>query len=165
MWRGYLAIEDAQAMVMMYYISGDFDYAKPIFPQVEVNSIETPSTPMRITETKQLVREVLDEVTRRTKSDNEHCAILAIPCGKTSEAASVEGRIFKQDFLKYLKDENCMGIVKGRHPEANQPDYLMAIFPDCEFVSTTLNVIPLRPVTRRDLHHYAHSLIIIVKAH
>ncbi|GFY52771.1 SPOC domain-containing protein [Trichonephila inaurata madagascariensis] len=61
-WRGNLALKDAQATVMMYFLSGNIKFARTVLPQDEADP-----TPLRITEERRLVPEALNEVIQNIK--------------------------------------------------------------------------------------------------
>ncbi|GFV20602.1 hypothetical protein TNCV_776471 [Trichonephila clavipes] len=153
-WRGNLALKDAQAMVMMHCISGNVKFARSILRRNEVDP-----TPMKITHKRRLIPEALKEVIQKIKIHDEHCVLLAIPCGTTRNDANPERRKFRSFFLNYLKAKNCMGIVKGAHSETNQTSRkFLGRIVFVEFVAkgrkVTHQVTPITYSRSLSYHHY-----------
>ncbi|PRD28110.1 UNVERIFIED_CONTAM: hypothetical protein NCL1_33422 [Trichonephila clavipes] len=73
-WRGNLALKDAQAMVMMHCISGNVKFARSILRRNEVDP-----TPMKITHKRRLIPEALKEVIQKIKNSPYRTGALLPP--------------------------------------------------------------------------------------
>ncbi|GFQ97695.1 protein split ends [Trichonephila clavata] len=157
-WRGNLELKSAQAMVQMHFLSGNILFARSTLPQDEIDP-----SPMRITQRMRLLPPALEEVKQKTMIYDEHCVLLALPCGKSRKTVSRQRRKFRSGFLRYLRDKNSMGVVRGKHPETGEPSFLMSIFPQCDFANSLLQEVPIRPEVNRKIHLFPHSVVVLQK--
>ncbi|XP_060522030.1 protein split ends isoform X2 [Cylas formicarius] len=156
MWQGLLALKNDQAAVQMYSVSGNDDVAKCSLPKNPDES--TP--PLRIFQRMRLEPPQVEGVARKMQMENEHCMLLALPCGHDHMDVLKQSTNLTNGFITYLQQKQAAGIVNVAAPGTTQPPaYVIHIFPSCDFVNENLRRIA--PSLLERVADIAHLLIVI----
>ncbi|GIY80439.1 protein split ends [Caerostris extrusa] len=130
-WQGSLALKNDQAIVQMHYVSGNIAIAQESLPHGEYEAAL-----LRIAQRMRLEPQQLEGVRKKTQLPDEHCVLLALPCGKNNFELYQQSEKLKTGFIQYLDKKAAAGIVNAAPPGSQQPAYVIHIFPACEFTST-----------------------------
>ncbi|GJQ73489.1 hypothetical protein Trydic_g13846 [Trypoxylus dichotomus] len=156
MWQGLLALKNDQAAVQMYFVSGNDAVAKYSLPKNSDGS--TP--PLRIFQRMRLEPPQVEGVARKMQMENEHCMLLALPCGHDHMDVLKQSTNLNNGFITYLQQKQAAGIVNVAAPGTTQPPaYVVHIFPSCDFVNENLRRIA--PSLLERVADIAHLLIVI----
>ncbi|KRT84470.1 RNA binding protein, partial [Oryctes borbonicus] len=156
MWQGLLALKNDQAAVQMYFVSGNDAVAKCSLPKNSDGS--TP--PLRIFQRMRLEPPQVEGVARKMQMENEHCMLLALPCGHDHMDVLKQSTNLNNGFITYLQQKQAAGIVNVAAPGTTQPPaYVVHIFPSCDFVNENLRRIA--PSLLERVADIAHLLIVI----
>lgn len=136
MWQGLFALKNDSAAVQMHFLSGNPRLAEASLPR-SVQAGDVPP-PLRISQRMKLEASQLDGVNKRIKSTNEHCMLLALPCGRDPLDVHAQTRALKTGFITYLQVKQAAGIINIVNSATKQPTYVLHIFPPCEFAQTHL---------------------------
>ncbi|XP_011882782.1 PREDICTED: protein split ends isoform X3 [Vollenhovia emeryi] len=155
MWQGLLALKNDQAAVQMHFVFGNPRVARDSLP---CNS-DGSTPPLRIAQRMRLEQTQVEGVARKMQTEDEHCMLLALPCGRDEEDVMRQSKNLQTGFIMYLQQKQAAGIVNIAAPGSQQAAYVVHIFPSCNFARETLaRIAP-------DLHHrvakIAHLLIVI----
>lgn len=93
------------------------------------------------------------------QTPNEHCVLLALPCGHDQLDVLQQSRNLSSGFITYLQEKKAAGIVNIAAPGSNQVSYVVHIFPSCEFSNENLNRIDSDLLSR--IADTSHLLIVI----
>ncbi|KAK9737445.1 SPOC domain [Popillia japonica] len=156
MWQGLLALKNDQAAVQMYFVSGNDAVAKCSLPKNSDGS--TP--PLRIFQRMRLEPPQVEGVARKMQMENEHCMLLALPCGHDHMDVLKQSTNLNNGFITYLQQKQAAGIINVAAPGTTQPPaYVVHIFPSCDFVNENLRRIA--PSLLERVADIAHLLIVI----
>nr|CAI5817986.1 unnamed protein product [Callosobruchus analis] len=156
MWQGLLALKNDQAAVQMYFVSGNNDVAKCSLPK----NIDGSTPPLRIFQRMRLEPPQVEGVARKMQMENEHCMLLALPCGHDHMDVLKQSRNLTSGFITYLQQKQAAGIINVAAPGTTQPPaYVVHIFPTCDFVNENLRRIA--PSLLERVADIAHLLIVI----
>nr|CAH7714446.1 unnamed protein product [Callosobruchus chinensis] len=156
MWQGLLALKNDQAAVQMYLVSGNDDVAKCSLPK----NIDGSTPPLRIFQRMRLEPPQVEGVARKMQMENEHCMLLALPCGHDHMDVLKQSRNLTSGFITYLQQKQAAGIINVAAPGTTQPPaYVVHIFPTCDFVNENLRRIA--PSLLERVADIAHLLIVI----
>ncbi|CAH1958661.1 unnamed protein product [Acanthoscelides obtectus] len=156
MWQGLLALKNDQAAVQMYFVSGNDDVAKCSLPK----NMDGSTPPLRIFQRMRLEPLQVEGVARKMQMENEHCMLLALPCGHDHMDVLKQSRNLTSGFITYLQQKQAAGIVNVAAPGTTQPPaYVIHIFPTCDFVNENLRRIA--PSLLERVADIAHLLIVI----
>ncbi|XP_072157551.1 uncharacterized protein spen isoform X2 [Bemisia tabaci] len=155
MWQGLLALKNDQAAVQMHFVWGHPHVATDSLP---CNSDGT-TPPLRIAQRMRLEQTQLDGVARKMQIDNEHCMLLALPCGRDHLDVLQQSNNLRSGFITYLQQKQAAGIVNIAAPGSHQAAYVVHIFPSCEFANDSLARIA--PDLLHRVADIAHLLIVI----
>ncbi|XP_018299715.1 protein split ends isoform X1 [Mycetomoellerius zeteki] len=155
MWQGLLALKNDQAAVQMHFVFGNPRVARDSLP---CNS-DGSTPPLRIAQRMRLEQTQVEGVARKMQTEDEHCMLLALPCGRDEVDVLQQSKNLQAGFIMYLQQKQAAGIVNIAAPGSQQAAYVVHIFPSCDFAHETLaRIAP-------DLHHrvakIAHLLIVI----
>ncbi|GFQ97688.1 protein split ends [Trichonephila clavata] len=153
-WQGILALKNDQAAVQMHFVSGNPGIARASLPTYDVDP-----SPLRIAQRMRLEPLQLEGVKKKIQMLEEHCVLMALPCGKDHMDVLHQSSNLRSGFINYLERKTAAGIVNAAHPGSNNPAYVIHIFPSCDFANSQLTKIPqdlLKVI--RDL---AHLVIVI----
>ncbi|XP_077264649.1 uncharacterized protein LOC143898799 isoform X2 [Temnothorax americanus] len=155
MWQGLLALKNDQAAVQMHFVFGNPRVARDSLP---CNS-DGSTPPLRIAQRMRLEQTQVEGVARKMQTEDEHCMLLALPCGRDEVDVLQQSKNLQTGFIMYLQQKQAAGIVNIAAPGSQQAAYVVHIFPSCDFARETLaRIAP-------DLHHrvakIAHLLIVI----
>ncbi|XP_011634825.1 protein split ends isoform X2 [Pogonomyrmex barbatus] len=155
MWQGLLALKNDQAAVQMHFVFGNPRVARDSLP---CNS-DGSTPPLRIAQRMRLEQTQVEGVARKMQTEDEHCMLLALPCGRDEVDVLQQSKNLQSGFIMYLQQKQAAGIVNIAAPGSQQAAYVVHIFPSCDFAHETLaRIAP-------DLHHrvakIAHLLIVI----
>ncbi|PZC78890.1 hypothetical protein B5X24_HaOG217084 [Helicoverpa armigera] len=155
MWQGLLALKNDSAAVQMHFVGGN--------PGVAGDTLSRHadgSTPLlRIAQRMRLEQPQLDQVHRKMKMENEHCMLLALPCGRDHMDVLQQSTNLTAGFITYLQRKQAAGIVNIAPPGHHQAMFTVHIFPSCEFANENLNRIA--PDLMHRVADIAHLLIVI----
>ncbi|XP_026321220.1 protein split ends isoform X3 [Hyposmocoma kahamanoa] len=155
MWQGLLALKNDSAAVQMHFVGGNPAVAGDTLPRYTDGS--TP--PLRIAQRMRLEPAQLDQVHRKMKLENEHCMLLALPCGRDHMDVLQQSTNLTAGFITYLQRKQAAGIVNVAPPGHHQAMYTVHIFPSCDFANENLNRIA--PDLMHRVADIAHLLIVI----
>ncbi|CAH1236913.1 unnamed protein product [Diabrotica balteata] len=156
MWQGLLALKNDQAAVQMYFVSGNDDVAKCSLPK----NTDGSTPPLRIFQRMRLEPPQVEGVARKMQMENEHCMLLALPCGHDHMDVLKQSTNLTSGFITYLQLKQAAGIVNVAAPGTTQPPaYVVHIFPSCDFVNENLRRIA--PSLLERVADIAHLLIVI----
>lgn len=91
--------------------------------------------------------------------DNEHCMLLALPCGRDHMDVLQQSNNLQTGFITYLQQKQAAGIVNIAAPGSQQAAYVVHIFPSCDFANE--NLARIAPDLLHRVADIAHLLIII----
>jgi hypothetical protein len=91
--------------------------------------------------------------------DNEHCMLLALPCGRDHMDVLQQSNNLQTGFITYLQQKQAAGIVNIAGPVTQQAAYVVHIFPSCDFANE--NLARIAPDLLHRVADIAHLLIII----
>ncbi|XP_059616724.1 protein split ends isoform X2 [Phlebotomus argentipes] len=155
MWQGLLALKNDQAAVQMHFVFGN--------PQVAGDSLPCNSDgstpPLRIAQRMRLEQTQLEGVARKMQTDNEHCMLLALPCGRDHLDVLQQSKNLQSGFITYLQQKQAAGIVNIAAPGSQQAAYVVHIFPSCDFAND--NLARIAPDLLHRVADIAHLLIVI----
>ncbi|KAJ8712357.1 hypothetical protein PYW07_005199 [Mythimna separata] len=158
MWQGLLALKNDSAAVQMHFVGGN--------PGVAGDTLSRHadgSTPLlRIAQRMRLEQPQLEQVHRKMKMENEHCMLLALPCGRDHMDVLQQSTNLTAGFITYLQRKQAAGIVNIAPPGHHQAMFTVHIFPSCEFANENLNRIA--PDLMHRVADIAHLLIVIATA-
>lgn len=155
MWQGLLALKNDSAAVQMHFVGGNPCVAGDTLPRHTDGS--TP--PLRIAQRMRLEPAQLDQVHRKMKMENEHCILLALPCGRDHMDVLQQSTNLTAGFITYLQRKQAAGIVNVAPPGHHQAMYTVHIFPSCDFANENLSRIA--PDLMHRVADIAHLLIVI----
>ncbi|XP_049817476.1 protein split ends isoform X3 [Aethina tumida] len=156
MWQGLLALKNDQAAVQMYFVSGNATVAKDCLPE----NTDGTTPPLRIFQRMRLEPPQVEGVSRKMQMQNEHCMLLALPCGHDHMDVLKQSTNLTTGFIKYLQAKQAAGIVNVAAPGTTHPPaYVVHIFPSCEFVNENLRRIAPNLLER--VADIAHLLIVV----
>jgi hypothetical protein len=155
MWQGLLALKNDQAAVQMHFVYGNRQVAQDSLP---CNSDGT-TPPLRIAQRMRLEPAQIDGVARKMQIENEHCMLLALPCGRDHMDVLQQSNNLNSGFITYLQAKQAAGIVNIAAPGSQQAAYVVHIFPSCEFANE--NLARIAPDLLHRVADIAHLLIVI----
>ncbi|XP_076261467.1 spen family transcriptional repressor split ends isoform X4 [Rhynchophorus ferrugineus] len=156
LWQGLLALKNDQAAVQMYFVSGNEQVAKCSLPK----NTDGSTPPLRIFQRMRLEQPQVEGVARKMQMENEHCMLLALPCGHDPIDVLKQSTNLNMGFITYLQLKQAAGIVNVAAPGTTQPPaYVVHIFPSCDFVNENLRRIA--PSLLERVADIAHLLIVI----
>lgn len=155
MWQGLLALKNDQAAVQMHFVSGNSRIAVASLPPMTDGG--TP--PVRIAQRMRLEQTQLEGVARKMQMVDEHCILLALPCGRDHMDVLQQSNNLRNGFINYLQLKQAAGIVNAAAPGSQQPAYVIHIFPSCEFSNE--NLARIAPDLLHSVSDIAHLLVII----
>lgn len=155
MWQGLLALKNDQAAVQMHFVSGNSRIAVASLPPMADGC--TP--PVRIAQRMRLEQTQLEGVARKMQMVDEHCILLALPCGRDHMDVLQQSNNLRNGFINYLQLKQAAGIVNAAAPGSQQPAYVIHIFPSCEFSNE--NMARIAPDLLHSVSDIAHLLVII----
>lgn len=155
MWQGLLALKTDQAAVQMHFVFGNPKVASGSLP---CNS-DGSTPPLRIAQRMRLEQTQLEGVARKMQTDNEHCMLLALPCGRDHIDVLQQSTNLSSGFITYLQQKQAAGIVNIPAPGSEQAAYVVHIFPSCEFANE--NLARIAPDLLHRVSDLAHLLIVI----
>ncbi|KAH0544112.1 hypothetical protein KQX54_000381 [Cotesia glomerata] len=116
MWQGLLALKNDQAAVQMHFVFGNPNVATESLP---CNS-DRSTPPLRIAQRMRLEQTQVDGVARKMQTDNEHCMLLALPCGRDQMDVLQQSKNLQTGFITYLQQKQAAGIVNIAAPGSQQ---------------------------------------------
>ncbi|BES92657.1 SPOC domain [Nesidiocoris tenuis] len=155
MWQGLLALKNDQAAVQMHFVWGNPVVARESLP---CNS-DGSTPPLRIAQRMRLDQTQVEGFARKMQMDNEHCMLLALPCGRDHMDVLQQSNNLQNGFITYLQQKQAAGIVNLAAPGSPQPAYVVHIFPSCDFANESLARIA--PDLLHRVADLAHLLIVI----
>ncbi|CAL1268079.1 unnamed protein product [Larinioides sclopetarius] len=153
-WQGILALKNDQAAVQMHFVSGNLNIARASLPPVDFET-----SPLRIAQRMRLEPQQLEGVKKKIQMMDEHCVLMALPCGKDHVDVYQQSNNLKTGFINYLQRKSAAGIVNAAHPGSQQPAYVIHIFPSCDF--TNLNLTKIAPDLLKLICEITHLVIVI----
>lgn len=107
MWQGLMALKNDHAVVQMHFISGNPLVARGSLPCTP----EGHALPLRIAQRMRLEQQQLEGVARKVQMEQEHCILLALPCGRDAMDVLLQSNNLRQGFITYLQLKQAAGIV------------------------------------------------------
>ncbi|XP_076315949.1 uncharacterized protein LOC143228608 [Tachypleus tridentatus] len=155
MWQGLLALKNDQAAVQMHFVSGN-----PLIAQASLPIMTEGGTPpVRIAQRMRLEQNQLEGVARKMQMLEEHCILLALPCGRDHMDVLQQSNNLRNGFISYLQLKQAAGIVNAAAPGFQQAAYVIHIFPSCDFSNE--NMARIAPDLLHSVSDIAHLLVII----
>jgi hypothetical protein len=116
MWQGLMALKNDHAVVQMHFISGNPMVARGSLPC----SPDGLALPLRIAQRMRLEQQQLEGVARKVQMEQEHCILLALPCGRDAMDVLQQSNNLRQGFITYLQLKQAAGIVNIAAPGSQQ---------------------------------------------
>lgn len=116
MWQGLMALKNDHAVVQMHFISGNPHVARGSLPM----SPDGLTLPLRIAQRMRLEQQQLEGVMRKIQIEQEHCILLALPCGRDAMDVLQQSNNLRQGFITYLQLKQAAGIVNIAAPGSHQ---------------------------------------------
>ncbi|KAF4517732.1 hypothetical protein B566_EDAN002937 [Ephemera danica] len=154
-WQGLLALKNDQAAVQMHFVHGNPHVARNSLP---CNS-DGSTPPLRIAQRMRLEQTQLEGVARKMQMEQEHCMLLALPCGRDHMDVLQQSNNLKDGFITYLQQKQAAGIVNIPLPGSQQAAYVIHIFPSSDFAND--NLARIAPDLLHRVSELSHLLIII----
>lgn len=178
MWQGLLALKNDSAAVQMHFVFGNAKVADDSLPR----NVDGP-IPLRIAQRMRLEQTQLEGVARKMQvsedigkreivsdliqlyclafpqTENEHCMLLALPCGRDHMDVLQQSTNLQSGFITYMQQKQAAGIVNIAAPGTQQPAFVVHIFPSCEFANE--NLARIAPDLLHRVADIAHLLIVI----
>jgi hypothetical protein len=160
-WQGFLGLKNDFATVQFHYVSGCKDLARASLPQpVQIDELELQMPTLRIGQRMRLEPCQLSGVQRKMSQPQEHCILLALPCGKDTQDVEIQSLQLRSHFITYLQLKGAAGIVNVALPEGgDQAAYVVHVFPSCDFANETMSGIAPDLLAR--VAEIEHMVIII----
>ncbi|XP_055614579.1 protein split ends-like [Uranotaenia lowii] len=155
MWQGLLALKNDQAAVQMHFVHGNPGVAGSSLP----SNGDGTTPPLRIAQRMRLEPAQIDGVARKMQMDQEHCMLLALPCGRDRMDVLQQQNNLQTGFITYLQQKQAAGIVNIAAPGSSQAAYVVHIFPSCEFANE--NLARIAPDLMRRVANIQYLLIVI----
>ncbi|KAK4337216.1 hypothetical protein RND71_043315 [Anisodus tanguticus] len=157
LWQGLLALKNDQAAVQMHFVTGNSIIAQNALPPILADG--TGAVPLRIAQRMRLEQTQLDGVCRKMQQVDEHCILLALPCGRDHMDVISQSNNLRTGFIQYLQSKQAAGIINTNTPGTNQPAYVVHIFPSCDFSNE--NLARIAPDLLVSIAEIAHLLVVI----
>uniref|UniRef100_A0A915J2U8 SPOC domain-containing protein n=1 Tax=Romanomermis culicivorax TaxID=13658 RepID=A0A915J2U8_ROMCU len=121
----------------MHLVSGNPQLLPHSLPMANERS---PIPELRIMQRMRLEAQQLDGVTRRMQLREEHCILVALPCGQDRNHIMDQSNILNSAFINYLQQKQAAGIVHVAPvgSTSTQPAYIVHVFPPCDFAQQAL---------------------------
>lgn len=180
MWQGLLALKTDQAAVQMHFVFGNPRVASGSLPC----NTDGSTPPLRIVQRMRLEQTQLEGVARKMQvcvailgawivhietnlnftlvvlqTVNEHCMLLALPCGRDHMDVLQQSTNLQTGFITYLQQKQAAGIINIPAPGTDQAAYVVHIFPSCEFANE--NLARIAPDLLHRVADIAHLVIVI----
>jgi hypothetical protein len=157
-WQGFLGLKMEVATVQFHYVSGCKDLARaslPVHhPQTDLSAMPT----LRIGQRMRLEESQLEGVYRKMDRADEHCVLLALPCGKDAGDVEDQSRRLRSHFITYLQLKSAAGIVNVPGAD-DRNSFVVHVFPSCDFANATMGEIAPDLLSR--VAEIEHMVIII----
>lgn len=150
MWQGLLALKNDQAAVQMYFVSGNNELAQSGLPR----NMDGSTPPLRIYQRMRLELPQVEGVSRKMQvsylftfhilfifkfvlfvncfyylqMENEHCILLALPCGHDHMDVLKQSTNLTNGFITYLQQKQAAGIVNMPIPRTSQTVSVFILF-------------------------------------
>lgn len=152
-WQGYLGLKAEMATVQFHYVEGCKDLARASLP---VTRGEMPT--LRIGQRMRLEESQLEGVYRKMEREDEHCVLLALPCGKDAADVEHQSRRLRSHFVTYLQLKSAAGIVNVPGAD-DRSSFVVHVFPSCDFANVTMGKIAPDLLSR--VAEIEHMVIVI----
>ena len=152
-WQGYLGLKAEMATVQFHYVNGCKDLARASLP---VTRGEMPT--LRIGQRMRLEESQLEGVYRKMEREDEHCVLLALPCGKDAADVEHQSRRLRSHFVTYLQLKSAAGIVNVPGAD-DRSSFVVHVFPSCDFANVTMGKIAPDLLSR--VAEIEHMVIVI----
>ena len=147
MWQGHLALKNDAAAVQLHFLSGNVNLAKVSLPQV----IDQRTPALRIVQRMRLEPSQLEGVERRiqvcysvcgdrmgcvqplysgdysVQNEDDHCLMLALPCGRDAGDVRNQTHILKTSLISYLLQKQAAGIINVQSPQQLQGSQVCSV--------------------------------------
>ena len=154
-WQGHLGLKTEIATVQFHYVSGCKELARASLPtSIHDPRMQLPT--LKIGQRMRLEESQLSGVQRKMLQSQEHCVLLALPCGKDNQDVEAQSRQLRNHFITYLQLKSAAGIV---NVEENGAAYVVHVFPSCDFANETMSGIAPDLLAR--VAEIEHMVIII----
>jgi hypothetical protein len=154
-WQGHLGLKTEIATVQFHYVSGCKELARASLPtSIHDPRMELPT--LKIGQRMRLEESQLSGVSRKMLQSQEHCVLLALPCGKDNQDVEAQSRQLRNHFITYLQLKSAAGIV---NVDENGAAYVVHVFPSCDFANETMSGIAPDLLAR--VAEIEHMVIII----
>lgn len=166
-WQGFLGLKNEFATVQFHYVSGCKDLARASLPQplhvpssLGIDDLDLQMPTLRIGQRMRLEPSQLSGVQRKMSLPQEHCILLALPCGTDTQDVEIQSLQLRSHFITYLQLKGAAGIVNVPLPEGgDQAAYVVHVFPSCDFANETMSEIAPDLLAR--VAEIEHMVIII----
>lgn len=136
-WTGYLSIKNDQALVRMFFVSGNGQLTKVLGP---ASTLKHNSLPLlKMVQRMRLDPTQLQMVEKRAQMANGHCMLIACATGRCEAESSKQGAALESGFITYLQQKQACGIVSVNGGAPHPFQSTIHIFPPCEWSHRTLN--------------------------
>ena len=157
-WQGHLGLKQDIATVQFHYVSGCKDLARASLPATSVHDPRMQLPTLKIGQRMRLEESQLSGVQRKMLQPEEHCILLALPCGKDTLDVESQSRKLRSNFITYLQLKSAAGIVNVEGSDTGAA-YVVHVFPSCDFANETMSGIAPDLLAR--VAEIEHMVIII----
>ncbi|GIY58951.1 hypothetical protein CDAR_381451 [Caerostris darwini] len=157
-WQGNLILKNKHAAVQMHHISGNIALAHESLPYAE--TFHTDSS-LKILQRIRFKSNEYKEFHKKLQIDDDHCVMLALPCGTTYPELFKQCDKLKNGFLHYFFQKGAGGIIHAAPPGSMLPTHMIHVFPICEL--TCANMAKTAPELLKVHAETVNVVVIIVK--
>ena len=126
LWQGLLEMKNDQAAVQMHFVTGNPIVAQNALPQILADG--TGMRPLKIEQRMRLEQKQLDGVCRKMQQMDEHCILLALPCGRDTQDVIDQSDNLRSKFIQYLQAKQAAGIINSNAPGTNTVSFFPMSF-------------------------------------
>ena len=126
LWQGLLELKNDQAAVQMHFVTGNSLIAHNALPPMLADG--TNPIPLKIAQRMRLEQTQLDGVCRKMQQIDEHCILLALPCGRDHMDVINQSNKLRTGFIQYLQSKQAAGIINSNAPGTNTVSYSFYYF-------------------------------------
>uniref|UniRef100_A0A1I8BE01 SPOC domain-containing protein n=1 Tax=Meloidogyne hapla TaxID=6305 RepID=A0A1I8BE01_MELHA len=111
-WQGQLAMKNADTLVQMHKVCGNEQLIERM--NRELVTLNEQSIPLlRVTQRMRLEQSQLDSLMRKMEREENHVALICLPCGRDRNDVSIQTEKMATSFIEYYSSKSAAGIVSS----------------------------------------------------
>nr|CAD2199891.1 unnamed protein product [Meloidogyne enterolobii] len=115
-WQGQLAMKNADTLVQMHKVCGNEQLIERM--NRELVTLNEQGIPLlRVTQRMRLEQSQLDNLMRKMEKEENHVALICLPCGRDRNDVSIQTEKMATSFIEYYSSKSAAGIVSSHHPQ------------------------------------------------